>query len=154
MAVNGKKARGEERTPDKAWMQPERESRQSRSKSRSKVTNNLAYGGGAPNTSERKKGMVNNLSTNQHPTTAATGAGRPKPVKSTVVSRKQPGVAAGGRLFSGQANSRKPASDRTDYNAMHEELITEILKEEEEVLSQHKDHIDAMYKSTKIVRQN
>lgn len=145
MAVNSKNTRAEERTPEKGWLQPERDSRQSRSKSRSKVTNNLAYGGVV--TSDRKRGLANNLSTNQHPT-VVPGGGRPKPVKSSVVNRKQP--AAGGRLFSGQVNMHK-GSDRPDYNALHEELITEILKEEEEVLSQHKDHIDAMYKSTKIV---
>ena len=34
---------------------------------------------------------------------------------------------------------------------MHDELISEILKEEEEVLNQHREHIDSMYKSSKSV---
>jgi hypothetical protein len=35
---------------------------------------------------------------------------------------------------------------------MHDELISQILKEEEEVLKQHRQHIDSMYRSSKIVR--
>jgi hypothetical protein len=146
-----KAMRAEEVTPEKGWHDQERDNRQSRSKSRSKVTNNLVSVAGLNTNdgSEKKRNLPANLSAQQYPS-LPTGPGRNKPVKSTVVRHKQPGTAGPGpgRLFSGQPSRKQ---EQVDYNSLHEELITEILKEEEEVLSQHKDHIDAMYCSTKIV---
>lgn len=135
------------------WHQNDPERRQSRSKSRNKVSNNLVSVAGLTNNegSEKKRNLPTNLSAQQYPT-LPTGPGKVKPAKSNVVRHKQPGGPVPGRLFSGQPSRKQ--QDPVDYNALHEELITEILKEEEEVLSQHKDHIDAMYCSTKIVRPN
>jgi hypothetical protein len=144
--------RAEESTPEKAWnTHGEQDGRQSRSKSRTKVTNNLISVAGIQGAegSDKKRNIPTNVSANQYPPQTGT-SGRPKPVKSTAVRHKQPSSNVPGRLFSGQP-ARKQNQGPTDYNALHEELITEILKEEEEVLGQHKDHIDAMYKSTKIV---
>jgi hypothetical protein len=142
--------RAEETTPEKMWHQNEPEQRQSRSKSRTKVTNNLVSVAGlnAIEGSEKKRNLPTNISAQQYPS-LPSGPGKSKPTKSTVIRHKQPGSAVPGRLFSGQP-ARKQQENR-DYNSLHEELITEILKEEEEVLSQHKSHIDSMYCSTKIV---
>lgn len=152
MSINGKKMmRAEETTPEKAWNHHhEADGRQSRSKSRNKVANNLVSIAGlqAADGSDKKRNLQANLSVNQYPSSQG-GIGKSKPTKSSVVRHKQPTSAVPGRLFSGQPSRKQ--HETVDYNALHEELITEILKEEEEVLSQHKDHIDAMYRSTKIV---
>jgi hypothetical protein len=40
-----------------------------------------------------------------------------------------------------------------DYNELHEKLISRILMEEEDVLREHKGHIDLMFNSSKMVRE-
>ena len=143
VAVNGKRSKYDESTPEKLpWANPPDIEARSRSKSRNKINPGMmtSY---PQNNSDRKRNLPSNQSM-QGAILAPQQSVKPNP-KSSVVKRKAPGTST--RLFGGQPGG---ARGEEDYVAMHEELITEILREEEEVLGQHKEHIDAMYRSSKV----
>jgi hypothetical protein len=124
----------EESTPEKRWREEDR-GPQSRSKSRNKqLVNNMVSAG----PSDKKKRPVTSLNA-------------PKPKYPL-----NPGSSHPNKLGSAARNQSakfgiKKVDPNLDYNNLHETLISEILKEEEEVLSLHKEHIDSMYKSSKQV---
>jgi uncharacterized coiled-coil protein SlyX len=150
IVVNEKKNRYDESTPEKmTWgQQVEPEGRPSRSKSRNKINpSSTAYSGA--DFSDRKRGMPAMQSVQGPVATAPAYSqpSQPKQVnKTSVIKRKAPSTST--RLFNNQGGRR--SDNDVDYMGMHNKLINEILREEEEVLNQHKEHIDSMYRSSKV----
>lgn len=75
-----------------------------------------------------------------------------RPIKSAAITkRKTPDVVRKAPGAPGTILADPKRNDPAYYSKMHDAIIAEILKEEEEVLAQHKEHIDNMFKTSRQV---
>lgn len=112
------------------------------------TTNASSAANGAKGNSDRKQAGTG---LGFYPPQEQKGPGG-RPIKSAVVTkrktpdavRKAPGAPS---ILPNDPKRNDPAY----YSKMHDAIIAEILKEEEEVLAQHKEHIDNMFKTSRQV---